>query len=59
MTHTGIGQCANSKPHDIYRKSRYSPHTSDAQYAYVQYYLSLSLGIHPKNVFVESKAVHI
>ena len=41
LTHTGIGQCANSKPHDIYRKSRYSPHTSDAQYAYVQYSLSL------------------
>ena len=32
ITHAWIGQCAAC---DRYRKSRYSPHTSDTQYAYV------------------------
>ena len=38
ITHSWIGQCEAC---DIYRMSRYSPHTSDTQYAYVRYALSI------------------
>ncbi len=40
ITHTWIGQCANSKlVTDTGSHARYSPHTSDVQYAYVGYSL--------------------
>ncbi len=45
--------------HDRYRKSRYSTHTSDAQYAYVQYSLShglLLLHIQPSNKIQRNQA---